>query len=136
LIIVVIVSIVGIVNLSLLLLLLRISSIFLPIVADINWGSSTQAHVYRNALQYSQRLTMILEHVKNYRWVERYHQMLHIVKLWGSQYATFLLCVSVGHTHKFVNYEMVICKQMILEWLRSHSGGKCIFFSQCFGNFY
>lgn len=34
---------------------------------DINWGSSTQAHVYRNALQHTQKLILVLEHVKNYR---------------------------------------------------------------------
>ncbi|ELU01077.1 hypothetical protein CAPTEDRAFT_156991 [Capitella teleta] len=34
---------------------------------DINWGSSTQAHVYRNALQHTLKLVSVLEHVKNFR---------------------------------------------------------------------
>ena len=34
---------------------------------EINWGSSTQAHVYRNALQNTQKLIRISEHVKNFR---------------------------------------------------------------------
>ncbi|KAK2151035.1 hypothetical protein LSH36_378g01015 [Paralvinella palmiformis] len=34
---------------------------------DINWGSSTQAHVYRNALQHTLKLSHVLDHVKNYR---------------------------------------------------------------------
>ena len=34
---------------------------------DVNWGSSTQAHSYRSALQYVQKLEAIEEHVKNYR---------------------------------------------------------------------
>ena len=37
--------------------------------ADINWGSSTQAHVYRNALQSTIKLVSVMEHVKNFRWV-------------------------------------------------------------------
>lgn len=34
---------------------------------DVNWGSSTQAHSYRNALQYVCKLERTDEHVKNYR---------------------------------------------------------------------
>ncbi|KAI0228687.1 Solute carrier family 12 member 2 [Lamellibrachia satsuma] len=34
---------------------------------DVNWGSSTQAHVYRSALQHTLKLTSVLEHVKNFR---------------------------------------------------------------------
>lgn len=34
---------------------------------DINWGSSTQAHVYRNALNSTLKLVSVLEHIKNYR---------------------------------------------------------------------
>ena len=37
--------------------------------ADINWGSSTQAHVYRNALQNTMKLVRVTEHVKNFRLV-------------------------------------------------------------------
>lgn len=34
---------------------------------DVNWGSSTQAHVYKEALQRTLRLVKIEEHVKNFR---------------------------------------------------------------------
>uniref|UniRef100_A0A914YYL3 Amino acid permease/ SLC12A domain-containing protein n=1 Tax=Panagrolaimus superbus TaxID=310955 RepID=A0A914YYL3_9BILA len=34
---------------------------------DVNWGTSKQAHVYRNAFLYIQKLEKINEHVKNYR---------------------------------------------------------------------
>ncbi|XP_062614460.1 solute carrier family 12 member 3-like [Saccostrea cucullata] len=34
---------------------------------DVNWGSSTQAHVYRDALQGTLRLVKVEEHVKNFR---------------------------------------------------------------------
>uniref|UniRef100_A0A914PJ61 Uncharacterized protein n=1 Tax=Panagrolaimus davidi TaxID=227884 RepID=A0A914PJ61_9BILA len=34
---------------------------------DVNWGSSKQAHAYRQAFQYCQKLEKINEHVKNYR---------------------------------------------------------------------
>ncbi|EJD74990.1 hypothetical protein LOAG_17781 [Loa loa] len=34
---------------------------------DVNWGSSTQAHTYKNALQAMQKLANTEEHVKNYR---------------------------------------------------------------------
>ncbi|KAI3411843.1 hypothetical protein GPALN_001906 [Globodera pallida] len=34
---------------------------------DVNWGSSGQAHSYRNALQYVSKLERTEEHVKNYR---------------------------------------------------------------------
>ncbi|CAF0929755.1 unnamed protein product [Brachionus calyciflorus] len=34
---------------------------------SINWGSSTQAHIFRRSLEYSLKLMNIEEHVKNYR---------------------------------------------------------------------
>lgn len=34
---------------------------------EINWGSSTQAHIYRRSLEYSLKLTNTEEHVKNFR---------------------------------------------------------------------
>ncbi|KAL7074989.1 hypothetical protein ACQ4LE_005539 [Meloidogyne hapla] len=34
---------------------------------EVNWGSSAQAHSYRNALQYVSKLERTEEHVKNYR---------------------------------------------------------------------
>jgi hypothetical protein len=33
----------------------------------VNWGSSTQAHIYRRSLEYSLKLMTIEEHVKNFR---------------------------------------------------------------------
>lgn len=37
------------------------------VLVDVNWGSSTQAHVYKEALQRTLRLVKIEEHVKNFR---------------------------------------------------------------------
>ncbi|XP_065313882.1 solute carrier family 12 member 1-like isoform X2 [Gordionus sp. m RMFG-2023] len=34
---------------------------------DVNWGSSTQAHVYKNALTFLYKLNQTEEHVKNFR---------------------------------------------------------------------
>ncbi|KAK7482628.1 hypothetical protein BaRGS_00026127 [Batillaria attramentaria] len=34
---------------------------------NVNWGSSTQAHVYRNALQFSLKLLATEDHIKNFR---------------------------------------------------------------------
>nr|XP_023024040.1 bumetanide-sensitive sodium-(potassium)-chloride cotransporter [Leptinotarsa decemlineata] len=34
---------------------------------DVNWGSTTQAQIYKNALQAAHQLNAIEEHVKNYR---------------------------------------------------------------------
>lgn len=34
---------------------------------DVNWGSSTQAQTYKNALTSVQQLIRVEEHVKNYR---------------------------------------------------------------------
>lgn len=34
---------------------------------DVNWGSSTQAQTYRNALTAVQQLNKVQEHVKNYQ---------------------------------------------------------------------
>ena len=36
-------------------------------LVDINWGSSTQAHVYKNALQSTLKLVSVMDHIKNYR---------------------------------------------------------------------
>uniref|UniRef100_A0A914RGY6 SLC12A transporter C-terminal domain-containing protein n=1 Tax=Parascaris equorum TaxID=6256 RepID=A0A914RGY6_PAREQ len=37
------------------------------VLSDVNWGSSTQAHSYKNALQAMMKLANTEEHVKNYR---------------------------------------------------------------------
>ncbi len=34
---------------------------------NINWGSSTQAHIFRKSLEYSMKLNITDEHVKNFR---------------------------------------------------------------------
>lgn len=36
-------------------------------IADVNWGSTTQAQMYKTALQAVQQLNSVEEHVKNYR---------------------------------------------------------------------
>lgn len=35
--------------------------------SDVNWGSSTQAQIYRSAVNTVYKLTMLPEHVKTYR---------------------------------------------------------------------
>lgn len=35
--------------------------------SDVNWGSTTQAQTYKNALTSVQQLDLVEEHVKNYR---------------------------------------------------------------------
>lgn len=40
------------------------SCLFFP---DVNWGSTTQAQTYKNALLSVQKLNNVNEHVKNYR---------------------------------------------------------------------
>lgn len=37
------------------------------LLADVNWGSTTQAQTYNNALTAVQQLDRVEEHVKNYR---------------------------------------------------------------------
>lgn len=37
------------------------------LILDVNWGSTTQAQTYKNALQSVQQLNSVEEHVKNYR---------------------------------------------------------------------
>lgn len=41
-----------------------LSFFFLP---EVNWGSTTQAQIYKNALQAVYQLNSVEEHVKNYR---------------------------------------------------------------------
>lgn len=36
-------------------------------VLEVNWGSTTQAQIYKNALQAVHQLNSVEEHVKNYR---------------------------------------------------------------------
>ena len=43
-----------------------ISNLFIGI-SDVNWGSTTQAQTYNNALTSVQQLDRVEEHVKNYR---------------------------------------------------------------------
>lgn len=35
--------------------------------SDVNWGSSTQAHVYKNALNTTLKLVSVADHIKNFR---------------------------------------------------------------------
>lgn len=39
----------------------------LAYVTDVNWGSTTQAQTYKNALVSVQQLSNVEDHVKNYR---------------------------------------------------------------------
>lgn len=46
---------------------MNVYNVFMYCILDVNWGSSTQAHSYKNALQAMQKLSNTEEHVKNYR---------------------------------------------------------------------
>lgn len=48
--------------------------------ADVNWGSSTQALIYNQALTHCLNLTGVEDHVKNFRCVQRFQFMA--VSLW------------------------------------------------------
>lgn len=37
------------------------------VLLDVNWGSSTQAHVYKNALNTTLKLVSVADHIKNFR---------------------------------------------------------------------
>lgn len=41
--------------------------LLLYFILDVNWGSTTQAQIYKNALQAVHQLNSVEEHVKNYR---------------------------------------------------------------------
>lgn len=41
--------------------------LFVTRVSEVNWGSTTQAQIYKNALQAVHQLNSVEEHVKNYR---------------------------------------------------------------------
>ena len=69
------------------------------LLSDINWGSSTQAHVYRNALQNTQKLIRVTEHVKNFRslscalcyqWAPKFAWSINQLRQWYTQ-CRFLL---------------------------------------------
>lgn len=49
-------------------LIINSSNSFLSSYADVNWGSSTQALYYTNALNSALELNIIDEHVKNFRY--------------------------------------------------------------------
>lgn len=36
-------------------------------IPDVNWGSTTQAQIYKNALQAVHKMNTVEEHVKNFR---------------------------------------------------------------------
>lgn len=43
------------------------STVLLLLVADVNWGSSTQALTYHQALTHTLRLSGVEDHIKNFR---------------------------------------------------------------------
>ena len=59
---------------------IRILTFETIVFADVNWGSSTQAHTYKTALTSIQQLVHVEDHVKNYR-----PQMLVLTELPGSR---------------------------------------------------
>lgn len=78
----------------LLLLILMLHEHYLP--TDVNWGSSTQALTYLNALQHSIRLSGVEDHVKNFRYVIKKETHLYLFLL-ASQFLFFsdiFMCIS------------------------------------------
>lgn len=72
---------------------------------DVNWGSTTQAQIYKNALQAVQQLNSVEEHVKNYR-----PQILVLSGFPGSRPAL------VEFAHLLTkNLSMLICGQISEE---------------------
>jgi len=71
---------------------------------EINWGSSTQAHVYTNALQQTQKLTLVLEHVKNFR-----PQMLVLTGLPSDRPALVDLCSCISKSNS-----LMVCGHVML----------------------
>lgn len=61
----------------LLLLVLMLHEHYLS--TDVNWGSSTQALTYLNALQHSIRLSGVEDHVKNFRYVIKKETWKHFL---------------------------------------------------------
>lgn len=47
--------------------MLHYKHINILIYSDVNWGSTTQAQTYKQALMSVQNLNSVTEHVKNYR---------------------------------------------------------------------
>ena len=49
------------------IILILLADLPFYLLSDINWGSSTQAHVYRSALQHTLKLVSVMDHIKNFR---------------------------------------------------------------------
>ena len=45
----------------------QVDGVAFVVCADVNWGSSGQAHVYRKALKFSLKLLRTEDHIKNFR---------------------------------------------------------------------
>ncbi|ESO08644.1 hypothetical protein HELRODRAFT_74876 [Helobdella robusta] len=71
---------------------------------DINWGSSGQAHAYRNALQHTQKLMQVLEHVKNFR-----PQVLALTSFPSERPALVDFCTSMTK-----NISLMVCGHVII----------------------
>lgn len=74
-------------------------------IKEINWGSSTQAHIYRRSLEYSLKLMNIGEHVKNFR--------PNFLVLAGPPTQRPALCDFVACLAK--NRSMMICGNVLLD---------------------
>ncbi|RNA00110.1 solute carrier family 12 member 2 [Brachionus plicatilis] len=72
---------------------------------NINWGSSTQAHIFRRSLEYSLKLMSIEEHVKNFR--------PNFLVLTGAPTTRPALCDIVAAITK--NRSLMICANIITD---------------------
>ena len=65
--------------------------------AEVNWGSSTQAQIYRNALVSIQQLAQVEDHVKNYR-----PQLLVLSAMPGSRPALIDFAYLISQKHALI----------------------------------
>lgn len=71
--------------------------------SDVNWGSTTQAQIYNNALSSVQQLDRVEEHVKNYR--------PQILVLTGKPTSRSLLLDLAHHITK--NTSLLVCGHIV-----------------------
>jgi solute carrier family 12 (sodium/potassium/chloride transporter), member 2 len=64
---------------------------------EVNWGSSTQAQIYRNALVSIQQLAQVEDHVKNYR-----PQLLVLSGMPGSRPALIDFAYLISKKHALI----------------------------------
>ena len=88
--------------------------------AEVNWGSSTQAQIYRNALVSIQQLAQVEDHVKNYR-----PQLLVLSAMPGSRPALIDFAYLISKKNA-----LIVCGHIINVMLRYCSEMRFALFSE------